>query len=703
MIKKCILCGKLFETNYKTRNLCYDKHYNKCVVCGKEFEVNNSTRNKLTCSKECMKKRMSQRLSSEEVRCKTEKTNLARYGTRTPGESDQIKQKVIETSRKRYGCDYAIQNDDIKKKQENTNQKRYGVKNLFSSKDIQKKCRNTLQDHYGEGVTNPGQSSEIRSRVIQTTRARYGVDNVFQSHEIRSKIAETNLERYGSEVASSSSVVKEHMRQTCMRRYGAPSTFQSPQIQAKIDQTNLEKYGTVHPMKNEEVKQKNKASSMENNGGFTYQVTELIEKCKRTSRERYGTDYPIQSDEIKQRRVESNNKKYGVDYPHMLPEVHAKASYTRSQALTCDGTRVDSNYEKQVYDFLLKSGISFSYQSDSIEYEYQGKLHSTIIDFKIGDLFFEVKGGHLMNGCFDYQGVPIDVKLDVYRKHHVIVITDEFGKSKFGKPNSYESNGLKYLNKCSDPLIGIDINLFDINCPFPYRDDRPHCFYDVKVDGQKSAHEAFYDLNIRWKMILNRIMYSGGFIDAKQVLNALNITRTCKQPSWFSKQLAKDVIMKYCSSNTIVDPFAGWGARADACNELHRSYIGVDFNEELVKWHHQKGRTNIMYGDATDFKYNSTCSVFICPPYSDPETGRCFEDYNFDGFDEKAKALSQCDWMRIVMKNIPNAFEYILVCKIVDEGWDKFIVDTKKNSSHFGLNNEYILCISNEDSKQLIL
>ena len=367
-----------------------------------------------------------------------------------------------------------------------------------------------------------------------------------------------------------------------------------------------------------------------------------------------------------------------------------------------DGTRVDSQYEKQVYDFLLKINVPFSYQSKTLEYEYDGKTHSTIVDFQIDNLLFEVKEGHLMQGCFDYQGVPIDVKLDVYRKNHVIVITDESAKSKFGKPNSHKSNGLKYLNRCPHPLIGVDIELFNEQTMFPYKDDRPHCFYDVKVDGQKSAYEAFYDLSTRWKMVLNRIMYSGGFIDAAQVLNALNITRTCKQPSWFSKTLAKDIIQKYCSSQTIVDPFAGWGTRADACEELHRTYIGIDFNEKLVNWHHSHGRLNIFYGDASDFHYNKKCSVFICPPYSDPKTERCFEDYNFEGFTDKAKALSQCDWMKIVMKNIPNASEYIMVCKIIDDGWDNYIVDTKTNKSHFGTNNEYILCVSNDEATKLI-
>ena len=217
----------------------------------------------------------------------------------------------------------------------------------------------------------------------------------------------------------------------------------------------------------------------------------------------------------------------------------------------------------------------------------------------------------------------------------------------------------------------------------------------MRVDGQLSAFEAFQDEKLRWKMIKNRIEYSGGFIDAGQILNAFNVTRTCKQPSWFSKSLAKHIISEYCSSDIIVDPFAGWGARADAANELHRTYVGCDFNKELVEWHHSKGRTNIQYGDAKEFKFSSECSVFICPPYSDPKTGRCFEDYNFDGFDASAKAITQCQWLQIVMNNVPNAREYVMVCKIVDEGWEKYIVDTKQNRSHFGTNNEYVLVVHN--------
>ena len=45
------------------------------------------------------------------------------------------------------------------------------------------------------------------------------------------------------------------------------------------------------------------------------------------------------------------------------------------------------------------------------------------------------------------------------------------------------------------------------------------------------------------------------------------------------------------------------------------------------------------------------------------------------------------------MKNVPNAKEYLMVCKTVDPGWEKYIVEEKINRSHFGTNKEYVLLI----------
>ena len=363
-----------------------------------------------------------------------------------------------------------------------------------------------------------------------------------------------------------------------------------------------------------------------------------------------------------------------------------------------DGIRLDSNYKVAVYEFCKRNNIPIKTQIP-IQYNYNNKLHTTFIDFEIDGMLFECKGGHLLKGVYDYKlPVPIEKKLEVYKENNVILITDNFGSQIIPNSNSKLSNGLKYLDKCPNPLIGIDIELFK-NPKFPYAIDKPKCFYKVKVDGKLSAIEAWNNELIRWKMIKNRINYVGGYINNKSILTAMNVTRTCKQPSWFDKNYAKQLIEKYITTNTIIDPFAGWGTRCDACKELGNiNYYGWDLNKELVEWHHQLNRTfdtgcGIEYGDANNIKtVRENCSVFICPPYTNKEI--YFEEQNID--------KTQCEWLTTIIKNIPNAKEYLMVCKVVDPGWEQFVVEEKINKSHFGINKEYVICITNEMSKILM-
>ena len=514
------------------------------------------------------------------------------------------------------------------------------------------------------------------SRLVATStlHERYPHGEYCQNPTSNSKRAKTNLSRYNVDNPFKSAEFQAIAKANFCNKYGANNVFSVPEIRNRIENTMLSKYGVKHAMQNPEIRQ----------------------KCLDTAQKR--SDKPIKSSlelpEVKQKCNITNLEKYGTTIPMQTYDVWVKQSCKKSKYTASDGTKLDSTYEVAVYEFCIRNKLKIE-RGIRLNYEYEGNQHITFIDFRIEGILFECKGSHMLDGYFDYRGVPISAKLEVYKQNNVIVITDKSGSKHFGKPNSTDSNGLKYQNKCSNPLIGVDIELFKDNLSFPHRDDRPSCFYDVRVDGQMSAHDAFYNEAIRWKMIMNRINYSGGFIDAVQILNALNITRTCKQPSWFSKELAKKVIVNYCTCDTIVDPFAGWGARCDAATELHKVYLGCDFNPALVEWHHANGRTNIQYCDANQFKYEDTCSVFICPPYSDPESGRCFEDYNFEGFDASAKSLTQCEWLKIVMMNVPNAAEYVMVCKIVDSGWQQFVVDTKLNKSHFGQNFEYIVKVSN--------
>lgn len=217
--------------------------------------------------------------------------------------------------------------------------------------------------------------------------------------------------------------------------------------------TSINKYGTDVPSQSDEVRQKLSES------GF-----KSIKRRKKTCLNKYGYEYDSQSLIIRQKisntmsSIEYQHKmdqlymdKYNYHHPSQIPEVRSKVRINQFNIFAIDGTRVDSSYEKEVYNSLVRSNINFSYQAKTIEYEYNKKIHSTIIDFEINGLLFEVKGGHLMNGCYDYAGVPIDIKLLVYASHNVILITDDLGLHKIEEFN--------YQNKTT--LTGIHIKLFN--------------------------------------------------------------------------------------------------------------------------------------------------------------------------------------------------------------------------------------------------
>lgn len=642
MVHICRICGKLFEDKTHNTAVCSSCRTAVCVICGKEFRKEYPFTQE-TCSPKCggiLRQQRGSNKGPKSIEC-----NLHRICVICG------KSFIAKSSRRKVCYDEHYHNCPICGTQVLTT----GLHD--QNRCCSKECRNILagqsfKKKIQELGYSPCNTDEANEKRKATFTEHYGVDNVFKSTEFIESLPDILIAKYGTSNMNKVPEILKHKQETCLKKYGTLFPAQSKIVQAKIKSRFKSKYGDECYFKTDDYKKKSKQTSIAN----------------------YGVENPMQCKEVHDRQV------------------HARYSYIAS-----DGTRLDSSYEVLVYEFCLKHNLDVKIDIP-IHYTYEGKQHVTYIDFEIDGQLFECKGAHLLDGIYDWgpSMVPIEEKLKIYRQNHVVLITDSNARNLFGKPNSTESNGLKYQHKCPNPLIGVDIDLFNKLPAFPYREDRPRCFYDVRVDGKKSSHEAFYDANLRWKMIMNRIQYSGGFIDNNQILTAMNVTRICKQPSWFSKSLAKSIIQKYCTSDVIVDCFAGWGARVDAANELGRTYIGIDFNRELVDWHHQKGRDNIHFGDAHEFKYDGDCSVFICPPYSDPNTGRCFEDYNFEGFDSEAKGLSQCDWLKIVMENVPNAKEYVMVCKIVDDDFKQNIVATKANKSHFGINNEYIIVVRNK-------
>lgn len=65
--------------------------------------------------------------NTEEVREKVKRTNLERYGTENPAQSEIIKEKMRNTNIQRLGVPYPVSNSDVFNKQIKTNLERYGV------------------------------------------------------------------------------------------------------------------------------------------------------------------------------------------------------------------------------------------------------------------------------------------------------------------------------------------------------------------------------------------------------------------------------------------------------------------------------------------------------------------------------------------------------------------------------------------------
>lgn len=182
-------------------------------------------------------------------------------------------------------------------------------------------------------------------------------------------------------------------------------------------------------------------------GTYHKKISELLKEYNITkSKEQY-----------KQSRKESIKRKYGVENISQAPHIAQKKSKKYKSE---DGLTFDSSWELLVYNYCKRNNLEAE-KNIPIEYNYNNKKHTTFIDFRIDGYLFEVKGEHLLKGCFDYADnmVPISEKLKVYKENKVILITNY--KDLFGKANSTKSNGFRYPNKCKDPLIGVDINLLE--------------------------------------------------------------------------------------------------------------------------------------------------------------------------------------------------------------------------------------------------
>lgn len=105
--------------------------------------------------------------------------------------------KTIEYNRKNHDCDYQWQREDVKEKTEQTNMKRIQVRRPLQSKAVQKKRRATCRRKYGED--HHMKVPAFSSSVTETNFGLYGASRYIHSEEYKEKKKQQNIEEFGWE------------------------------------------------------------------------------------------------------------------------------------------------------------------------------------------------------------------------------------------------------------------------------------------------------------------------------------------------------------------------------------------------------------------------------------------------------------------------------------------------------------------------
>lgn len=213
----CKICGFSYEGKNSTRlrlhlqknhSISLEDYCRKyepekggyCKFCGKPTSfLNYSDGFNTYCSPKCAK-------MSPDVKEKTKKTNLEKYGVENPFQNEGIKKRIKEVIQDKYGVDNVSQSEAIKQKKEETTFSHYGVKYALSLPENKKKADEVFLKKYG--VKRPAQVAEFKKKIFKTNIERYGAksipesplfENPFNRKETQEKIRQKFKQKYGVE------------------------------------------------------------------------------------------------------------------------------------------------------------------------------------------------------------------------------------------------------------------------------------------------------------------------------------------------------------------------------------------------------------------------------------------------------------------------------------------------------------------------
>lgn len=180
----------------------------------------------------------------------------------------------------------------------------------------------------------------------------------------------------------------------------------------------------------------------------------LSESLKKTYKER--------KNEIQKKKEETLLKNYGVRSPMLSSELRSR----QNVRIMYNEKKFDSMAELAFYIWLVENNIQFDFQVDAgFTFLFNGKTHMYFPDFKIGDLYFEIKGDHFfkedgtMQNPYDHsQDALYEAKHQCMLEHDVIILrSNEYQMFELYIQQKYGCNYLKQF-KVSKKQVNNDCN-----------------------------------------------------------------------------------------------------------------------------------------------------------------------------------------------------------------------------------------------------
>ena len=202
--------------------------------------------------------------------------------------------------------------------------------------------------------------------------------------------------------------------------------------------------------------------------------------------------------------------------------------------------------------------------------------------------------------------------------------------------------------------------------------------------------DAWNDPEIMYKVICNRLKYlSREDLSLYNIRSGLTISKIAPKVSIFRPALAKHLIKKYLEDYaTVFDPCAGFSGRLLGATALNKYYIGADINSITVKESNELIKdlklNAKVYLDDSIYSIGTYDCLFTCPPYGDKEI-----------WHQDIEVLSTDEWLETCIKNF-DCKKYLFVIDKTEK-YNDYIVETIKNTSHFGTNSEKVVLITEED------